>query len=65
MARGVGWARVSPTLKELCTRVSSRSMTTQSLLASCGLISGRRCLTAACSRGTQLSRAARGGHWEK
>lgn len=68
MAGGVGWARVSPTLKELCTRVSSRSMTTHSLLASCGLISGRRCLTAACSRGTGVSRAATGGqrgHWGK
>lgn len=54
LGRGM-WARQwvcrgSPTLKELCTSVSSRSMTTHSLLASCGLISGRRCLTAACSR---------------
>lgn len=42
-----------PTLKELCTNVSSRSMTTHSLLASCGLISGRRCLTAAYGGRTQ------------
>lgn len=43
-----GGCRAEPTLKELCTRVSSRSMTTQILSESWALASGSRYCTGVC-----------------
>lgn len=43
-----GGCQAGPTLKELCTRVSSRSMTTQILSESWALASGSRYWTGVC-----------------